>query len=377
MHFTFHLTTGCTMRCDYCYSPPLARLDMTEETARQAMEFAVTTQPKHSGIVFYGGEPLLRKDIIRLVVALAKDAEEKHGHRFHFKLTTNGILLDEEFLEFAGCENIAVSLSMDGDARSHDCHRKTADGRGTFSIVDEKASMLLKWQPYTHAMMVVTPATLDYFHDSVKFLLEKGFRYILLSLDYRGVWTDNDLRRLRKQYGLLAKLYERLTLEEHKFYFGPFDVKIAGHIHGAGALCERCHGGVKQVSVAPDGGLYPCVAFVQDCVSTEEFRIGDVRRGFDDGKRTALFQRAHAAKESCRGCAIEERCHSRCGCINWQSAGDIAMVSPVLCETERIVIPVADRLARRLYRKKAPMFIQKHYNPAYPVISLLEDLQGL
>ncbi len=375
MHFTIHLTTGCIMNCDYCYSPPVRRVDMTEEICREAVKLILATRPGNTGIVFYGGEPLLKRETIHLFTELCRNAEVESEHRFHFKMTTNGLMLDEEFLEYADRQKISVALSIDGVREAHDRHRKTPSGNGTFNFVDKKIDMLLRWQPYANAMVVVTPETLKYYCDSIAFLFQRGFRYVIAALDYNWKWEESHLEMLREQYELLALLYGKLTLEERKFYFSPFEIKIAGYIQGGGVMCERCHGGEKQVSVAPDGSLYPCVTFVQDCQKTSQFKIGDVWSGFDNEKRMRLYQRAQGPKAPCSECAVQDRCNNKCSCINWQTTGAVDRVSPVLCETERLLFPIADSLAESLYRSRAPMFIQKHYNPAYPVISLLEDIQ--
>jgi uncharacterized protein len=350
---------------------------MTEEICRDTAAFMLASKPGNTGIVFYGGEPLLRTDLIFFMTALLREAEKAGEHSFHFRVTTNGLALDEDFLGFAESCGLAVSLSIDGMRQAHDRHRKTASGEGTFKTVDEKIDLLLKWQPYAQAMTVVTPETLPYYCDSVSYLFERGFRYVIVALDYSRGWEERHLGLLREQYGLLADLYRRLTADERKFYFSPFDIKIASHIHGGGVMCERCHGGERQVSVAPDGSLYPCVSFVQDCGKGSEFRIGDIWNGFDEEKRRRLYGCSQSLKAPCRECALRDRCNNRCSCVNWQSAGQVDCVSPVLCETERILFPVADSLAESLYSSRAPMFIQKHYNPAFPVISLLEDMQSL
>lgn len=375
MHFTIHLTTGCIMNCDYCYSPPVRKVDMTEEICRETVKFILAARPGNTGIVFYGGEPMLERDMIYLFTGLLRNAEAESGHRFHFRITTNGLRLDEDFLEYADRQKISIALSIDGVKEAHDRHRKTAAGEGTFDIVDKKIDMLLRRQPYSNAMVVVTPETLQYYRDSIAFLFQRGFRYVIVALDYNWKWEERHLELLREQYELLALLYTSMTLAEKKFYFSPFEIKIASHIHGGGVMCERCHGGEKQVSVAPDGSLYPCVTFVQDCQKTSRFKIGDIWNGFDNEKRLHLYHLAQNLQAPCSECEVRDRCNNRCSCINWQTAGAVDRVSPVLCETERLLFPIADSLAESLYRSRAPMFIQKHYNPAYPVISLLEDAQ--
>ena len=101
--------------------------------------------------------------------------------------------------------------------------------------------------------------------------------------------------------------------------------------------------------------------------------IGDVISGIDEAKRARLRDESQDEKEPCRGCAIRRRCHNTCGCLNWQTTGSVARVSPVLCRHEQMLMPIADRVGETLYRERNPLFLNKHYNPAYPVLSFLED----
>ena len=374
MHFTLHITTGCNMRCGYCYSPPVKRMDMTEETARQAVDFAAKMNPVNAGIIFFGGEPLLKKDLIKSTIEYCEKLQKEYRGMFHYKVSTNGTLLDEEFLEFADKSRLQVALSTDGIKPAHDKHRRTQAGEGTFDIVSSKIDLLLKKQPYANALVTISPETLPHYADSVEFLINRGFKYLIVSLNYAGDWKDHHLKELKKQYQKLAKLYEKWTLAQKKFYFSPFEVKFASHIKGEDSLCHRCHLGMKQVSVAPDGDIYPCVQFVGDSVSNKDFSIGNVWDGINENKRRILYDHSRELNEACEDCAIRERCNNTCSCLNWQTTGSIIEISPVLCETERLLVPIVDKLGDRLYKKKAPMFIQKHYNTVYPILSLLDDV---
>ena len=375
MHITLHITTGCNMRCDYCYSPPIQRIDMTEEVAHKSVEYVANIDPGNTGIIFFGGEPLLKKDLIISTIETCKQLRAKYGFAYHFKVTTNGLLLDEPFLEYASSVGLIIALSIDGIREAHDQHRRTSAGKDTFDILQAKIDLLLRYQPYAIALMVVTPETVRYYAESVEYLFEKGFKYLVVSLDYAGNWTDADVQELRRQYVVLAKLYERLIFEQRKFYFSPFETKFATHIKGDDASCHRCLLGKRQISVGPDGTIYPCVQFVKDGVSNKEYSIGNVWSGIDDEKRELLFQLSLKRDEPCQKCALAARCNNSCSCLNWQTTGSINTISPVLCETERILIPIVDNLGEKLYSQRAPMFIQKHYNAVYPIISFLEDME--
>lgn len=372
MHLTLHLTGACNFRCRYCYAESHHGGDMSLETAKAAIDLALkdAAAPGQSlGIIFFGGEPLLRRDLILQVLRHTREMSASTGQHFHYKITTNGSLLDEEFLTGEATRDIFVAMSLDGVQSAHDAHRIGASGGGTFSALVEKAALLLRHKPYAPVMAVVNPDTVRHYAESVRFLNGLGFRYLIFSLNYAAAWTRSDMDLLAAQYEKIAAWYESETLKESKFYFSPFEVKIGSHVRPGSCARERCELGQKQVSVAPDGGIFPCVQFVGDGA----FRIGDVRAGLDNARRQELFDASNAEEPACEGCAIRHRCNHFCGCLNRQATGDIRRVSPVLCAHERLLVPIADRLGERLFKKRSALFVQKHYNDYFPLVSLAED----
>jgi uncharacterized protein len=375
MHLTLHITSGCNLNCSYCYAPPVDRHDMTEEVLSRSIRFIAGLSRENAGIVFFGGEPLLRKDLVKLAMAQCEKLRRSDGFTYHTKIVTNGLLLDEEFAEWATSVRLAIALSLDGVQEAHNTHRRSRDNEPSFEKVDRAASLLLKYQPYASVLTTITPQTVGYYADSMDYLLKKGFKYLIVSLHYAGTWTGKDLLVLIKQYAKIAKRYEQLSLDGSKFYFSPFEVKLSTHIRGKESQCHRCALAQRQISVAPDGGLFPCVQFVRNRFNKAYYQIGDVFNGIDEEKRAYLFKKSRAQNEECLRCAFNQRCNNNCSCLNWQTTRDINRVSPVLCETERILIPLVDKLGERLYKKNAQAFIQKHYNPAYPYFSLLEEVK--
>ncbi len=200
-------------------------------------------------------------------------------------------------------------------------------------------------------------------------MYDLGFAYVIASLNYAASWAPADLRVLRRAYEELAELYYEKTMAEDKFYFSPFEVKISSHVHNRTYCHERCELGVRQLCVAPDGTLYPCVQFVGDA----RYTVGHILTGVDEQARRHLYEHNEREKPGCDACAIRARCNHYCACLNKQATGRVDAVAPVLCAHERIVLPIADRLAARLYKRRSGMFIQKAYNDFYPVISLAED----
>lgn len=369
MHYTLHLTNSCNMSCKYCYVNHEMPVFMSAETARKAVDLAVKDGRKSNGIVFFGGEPLLCKDLIYETIEYCRWKEKQNNCMFYFKITTNGLLLDKDFMDLSLKENVFIALSHDGIKEAQDSYRIETNGVGTFSKLSEKIELLLSNRPYAPVLMVTNPDTAEFFADSVIYLYERGFRYIICSLNYAASWSEKEMAVLEKQYRRLAEFYLDKTLAEEKFYLSPFEVKISSHINGDSYCHERCELGKKQISVAPDGSLFPCVQFVGD----NNYCLGNVYTGINRTIQDKLYIQNEEEKESCKDCAVRKRCNHYCGCMNKQSTGSIDKVSPVLCAHERLLLPIADKLAEKLFKKRNGMFIQKHYNDMFPVLSMIED----
>lgn len=373
MHLTLHLTRGCNLRCSYCYSPPKVDQPMTPEVARQCLEFGRGLNGNGScGIVLFGGEPLLHRKLIEQIVDDAKSMEEQKLGRFHFKMTTNGLLLDQAFLDFSVENDILIAMSLDGTREANDRHRHLPDGSGSFDKLLPRLRMLLAARPYASVLMVVNPDTVDQFVESICFLLDEGCRYLIVSLNYAAEWTEEDLARLEEQYERLGDLYVEWTREGRKFYLSPLEVKLASHIKGADFCHDRCELGQRQLSVDPQGYLYPCVQFTA-AGPESRWCVGHVSTGIDEAAREGLYEESARDKEPCSQCAIRNRCNNTCGCLNWQTTGSITEISPVLCRHEQMLVPIADRVGETLYAERNELFLHKHYNTAYPILSFIED----
>ncbi len=364
MNLSLHVTDRCNMDCGYCYYGTHGMKSASFETLKAAVDLSVA-RDKSTGLCFFGGEPLLEQPLIEELLDYTDYIKKNTGHLFNYKMTTNGTLLSENFLKTARRYHMLIALSHDG---------LMTEGGRTYSnacnVTGEQIEMLLRYQPYAIVMSVVTPQSAPLFADSVHWLFERGFRHFITSPAY-GVgitWDEVSLARLEQQYKELAQLYIQWTKTGEKFYFAPLEAKIASHTQGADYRRAKCHLGFDMLSVAPDGKLYPCTQFVGD----EQYCMGDVFTGVDSVQQAQITAFSCSPK-ICEGCALEPRCVHTCGCANKLTTGKIDCVSPMQCAYEKMLIKTADEMAETLYRKRYRRFMQKHYDPNYAVISLLED----
>lgn len=374
---TFHLTHQCNLRCTYCYTGAKQHKPMSDRVADASIDFVLQearkTQAEYLDITFFGGEPLLERDLL-LRIADRFRQEVPASCALSFRTSTNGTLLTRHTMQALMRRDIYVSLSMDGPPELHDLQRPNAGGKGTGTAVAKAIPILLQANPCANVTCVITPATASKTAVCADWLYEQGFRYINLTLDYSAPWSMEDMQVLEQGYRQLARWYEAKMLQNARFYLSCFEERIRSHTQGPVSSQDRCNLGFRQFSIAPDGALYPCIQFVTT-EGVPEFMIGHVLHGgFDESCRQHLNGCSEAPKPECSGCALQDRCASWCACINYASTGTITKASPVVCHHERHLLPIVDAMANRLWRKRNQMFLHKHYNPAYPLIDFLEHI---
>ncbi|MBR3464938.1 MAG: radical SAM protein [Clostridiales bacterium] len=330
------------MDCSYCIREKCPK-DMSEEVLFKACDLAFSKGTR-AGLCFFGGEPLLKKELIYKALDYCEKKSEKTGIRFDCKMTTNGTLLDEEFLDRAAKANLGIGLSFDG--RAQDVCRIFANGKPTSSVVEEKAKLLLKYIPKASALATIAPQAVPYYAESVKYLHDLGFKNVsfVIAYGHKVNWTDSDLDALRVQLEETASYLKELFLKKETFYMSAIDSKISDCIRGRNPA-ERCHLGTRQMPVTPDGTLYPCTSFIGD----EKYILGNVFDGIDEAKVIELAKRS-ATPETCRECDLVKRCTNSCGCANRMNTGNENQVSPLQCTYERMLIEISDNLGEELYQ---------------------------
>ena len=167
----------------------------------------------------------------------------------------------------------------------------------------------------------------------------------------------------------LASCEEKWTTDEQKVYFAPFDAKILSHIKGERYHKDRAVMNREQPSIAPDGIIYPMSRYIDQT----DFAIGDVFNGFDKTKRDRFEKMANIMPLSCKDCALNLRCNYLYSNLVYNGTDFVPNISPVQCTHEQMLAPIADALAAKLYKKRNALFIHKHYNEFYSVISKSED----
>ena len=297
-----HVSHDCNLRCRYCFA--------------STGDFGKSGKRRNIEVDFFGGEPLMALDTVKRTVEYARSLEEKHDKCFRFTITTNGVLLDQDTIDYINREMSNVVLSLDGRREVNDHMRPTVNGKGSYDVIVPKFQQLVSQR-----------GTKDYY---VRASL--GFRHVSVEpasgpLDDPFAIKEGDLPAVEAEYEKLARQLQGRK-DVNFFHFnvdlaqGPCVIK---RLRGCGAGCE-------YVAITPDGDIYPCHQFV----GREEYRMGNVRSGDFDMDISGKFAELNIyTREDCRNCWARFYCSGGCSASNLLVNGDIKKPNAVACEMER------------------------------------------
>lgn len=363
MEMILFTTRACNLRCAYCYVNKTNGRNMTDETANASVDFLFNnSKDGFHTLSFFGGEPLVNFPLIVRCVERAEAVARERNKRIRYKIATNGTLINDEIIAFLKKHKFMVELSIDGIPECHDAARPHANGEGSFAAIQKMLPELKANVPFVVGVGVINPHTAKYAASAPQFVIEKlGITTYVLTLDYTCDWTSEDFAALKEQYERIAEWYLDASRRRKAFFFSLFDSHIGAHIRGGFYPGGFCDVGRKEIAVAEDGTIYPCVRFAGNPEKAASLTIGHVATGFDEKRRAEITKMNLKPRKECSGCALDGRCFTYCSCLNWQTTGRFDRVSPKLCENERMLMPIVDGVAKTLYEELNPSFMKKHY----------------
>ncbi len=354
-----HVAHACNLSCKYCfaeeglYHGKKAEL-MPFEVGKQALDFLIENSGSRHNLEvdFFGGEPLLNWQVVKDLVAYGRSVEKEHDKHFRFTLTTNGVLLDDEVMEFVNREMDNVVLSIDGRKEVHDRMRPFIRGDGSYDLIVPKFKKLAdsRNQDRYYVRGTFTAGNKDFSKD-VLHLADLGFKQISVEPvvapeDEQYALTMEDLPELYEEYDrLAAEMAERMdTDREFNFFHFMIDLE------GGPCVYKRlsgCGSGTEYLSVTPTGELYPCHQFV----GNDGMKIGDVYNGIQNKELQQEFKGCNVySRKECSECFAKYYCSGGCAANAYHFTGDIRGTYEVGCALmrKRVECAIMLKAAREL-----------------------------
>ena len=335
-----HVAHTCNLNCSYCFASQGKyqgdRAVMSFEVGKQAFDFLIANSGSRRNLEvdFFGGEPLMNWDVVKQLVAYARSIEKEHNKNFRFTLSTNGLLIDDEVIDFLNKEMSNVVLSLDGRREVHDLFRKDYAGNGSYDRIIPKFKRLVEARggknyymrgTFTHNNVDFTE---DIFHMADLGFTELSMEPVVSAPDDPCALTDEDLPKLFEQYEILAKEMIKRKQEGRPFTFYHYmiDLKNGPCIY---KRITGCGSGTEYMAVTPWGELFPCHQFVGD----PKYSLGNIWDGVKNKECQDEFRSCNAyARKECRDCWAKLYCSGGCAANAYHATGSINGVYKYGCE---------------------------------------------
>ena len=351
-----HIAHTCNLNCSYCFASQGKyhgeRALMSFEVGKRALDFLIENSGtrRNLEVDFFGGEPLMNFDVVKKLVEYARSIEKEKGKNFRFTLTTNGVLVDDDVIDFANKEMSNVVLSLDGRKEVHDRYRVDYMGRGSYDTIVPKFQKFVKARGGKNYYMrgTFTHANPDFLED-IKTMLDLGFTElsmepVVAAEGDESALTEEDKPIVMKQYEELADLMLKRDKEGKPFTFYHYMIDLKG----GPCIYKRisgCGSGTEYMAVTPWGDLYPCHQFVGD----EKFKLGDIWHGVENKEIQNEFASCNVyARSECRDCWAKLYCSGGCAANAYHATGSVKGVYKYGCDLfkKRMECAIAVAVAR-------------------------------
>ena len=338
-----HIAHDCNLACQYCFAEEGEyhgrRALMSFEVGKKALDFLIANSGNRRNLEvdFFGGEPLMNWQVVKDLVAYGREQEKLHDKKFRFTLTTNGVLLNDEVMEFCNREMGNVVLSIDGRKEVHDKMRPFRKGAGSYDLIVPKFQQFAesRHQDKYYVRGTFTHYNLD-FSEDVLHLADLGFKQISVEpvvAEPKEPYAirEEDLPKLFEEYDKLAVEMIRHHKSGEDFNFFHFMIDLEGGPCVAKRL-SGCGSGTEYLAVTPWGDFYPCHQFV----GNEKFLLGNVDEGILNTDIRDEFKCCNVyAKEKCRKCFARFYCSGGCAANAYNFSGDICGAYDIGCELQK------------------------------------------
>lgn len=338
-----HIAHDCNLACKYCFAEEGEyhgrRALMSFEVGKKALDFLVANSGNRVNLEvdFFGGEPLMNWDVVKQLVEYGRSLEEPNNKKFRFTLTTNGVLLNDEIMEYLNKEMSNVVLSLDGRKEVNDNMRPFRTGKGSYDLIVPKFQKLADSRNQTdyYVRGTFTRDNLD-FSEDVKHFADLGFKQMSIEPvvgpeeDPYSI-REKDLPQIMEEYDKLALEYIKREKEGNGFNFFHFMIDL----NQGPCVYKRlsgCGSGTEYLAVTPWGDFYPCHQFVGD----EDFLMGNVDDGITRDDLVGTFSNCNVySKEKCKNCFAKFYCSGGCAANSYNFHGTIHDAYDIGCEMQK------------------------------------------
>ena len=335
-----HVAHTCNLNCSYCFASQGKyhgdRALMSFEVGKQAFDYLIANSGtrRNLEVDFFGGEPMLNFDVVKQLVAYARSVEKEHNKNFRFTFTTNGMLLDEDVMDFLNAEMSNVVLSLDGRREINDHFRRDYAGKGSYDTIVPKFQRLVEKRggkdyyvrgTFTHNNVDFTN---DIFHMADLGFTELSMEPVVCPPGDPYALTEEDMPKIFEQYEILAKemLKRKKQGKGFTFYHYMLDLQNGPCIY---KRITGCGSGTEYMAVTPWGDLYPCHQFVGD----SKYLLGNVWDGVTNKAIQDEFRLCNAyARPECKDCWAKLYCSGGCAANAYHSTGSVNGIYKYGCE---------------------------------------------
>ncbi|NLN14005.1 MAG: thioether cross-link-forming SCIFF peptide maturase [Tissierellia bacterium] len=338
-----HVAHDCNLKCNYCFASQGnfkgERMKMSLETGKKALEFLAKNSGnrKNLEVDFFGGEPLMNFELVKELVKYGRELDKKYNKNFRFTITTNGVLLDDDKIEFINEHMDNVVLSLDGRKEVNDRMRKTINDNGSYDIIVPKFKELVekRGDKDYYIRGTFTNHNLDFSNDIMDFY-KQGFKKVSVEPVVTSEEMEYALRRehledVLREYEKFSKEYIEIKKKDEDFLFFHFMIDL----DQGPCIVKRsvgCGAGSEYLAVTPEGDLYPCHQFVGE----EEFKLGTLDSGIVKKDLREVFKKANIYnKEECKTCWARYYCSGGCHANAYYAHKDLMKPYELGCEMEK------------------------------------------
>jgi uncharacterized protein len=343
------LTEDCNLACKYCfvkngiYNRKTASMSLG--IGKKAIEFLIQKSGNQSNLhlCFFGGEPLLNFTLLKEIVSYAVEEGDKNAKNFHFTITTNGTLLNDEIIDFFEKHDIRVTISIDGDKKSHDVNRPISRGGSSYDSIVNKLELLNQSNISFAARATISSLTTDKIASNYEHLQRLGFKGIRFESAYnpqKGIFVSNknDIIKIKEQYTIIAKEAINKIKAKQRFDVQAIPLPLRKIVNKS-TITYSCKAGRGYVAVDIKGDIYLCHRLVGE----KKFLIGNVVDGsFETEIPEFIINEMNVARRTkCKKCWARHLCAGGCYAVNHEFHKDISKAPRIYCQEKKHSIKLA------------------------------------